>query len=266
MNRNVLRSYTLKTDSEFRTWLLLAGSIIVVGILEYVQVLRPVRSSLELLMLPTLRSAHQVYQVLAYPLAVVEKSHQATQKIQDLELRYNQALAQISELEGLRAENSELRTLIENTDRRLEEVKVVETIVSVAEPTITGGQHVGVEPGDQVVIQGTLVGFVDAVSERVATVRLLSRDDTHPVIVKTESGVEGVLVGNGKNILLTEVSPTDTLVVGQRVETVGQPGIAANRLVGTISKIDKNPTAAVQTALIEQLVEFRSSKIAEVYK
>jgi cell shape-determining protein MreC len=210
--------------------------------------------------------SHRVYEAVVYPLEVVQYAHQSTRKIQDLERRYNQALAQISELEGLRAENTELRMLIENTDRKLEEVKVVETVISVAEPTITGGLQGGVSEGNEVVIQGTLVGFVDQVSQRLATVRLLSRDDAHPVIVKTETGVEGIVIGNGKNIILTEVSPGDVLTVGERIVTVGQPGVVSDRLVGIISKIEKNPTASVQTALVEQLVDFRSSRVAEVYK
>jgi cell shape-determining protein MreC len=63
---------------------------------------------------------------------------------------------------------------------------------------------------------------------------------------------------------LTEIPVNVKLEVGERVVTQGQDGIAPNIFVGRIASLESKPEAAVQTAVIEQVVSFYEATIVEV--
>jgi cell shape-determining protein MreC len=93
---------------------------------------------------------------------------------------------------------------------------------------------------------------------------LLSQESGPTILAKTESGVQGLIRGDGKRVLLTEIPVDVTLNVGERIVTQGQEGVAPNMFIGRISAVRNDPASAVQTALIEQLVSFYEASIVEV--
>lgn len=195
----------------------------------------------------------------------VVKLPKAAQRIADLELRLAAASASLAELETLRRENEELRFLLDNTDRPMGRTIITAPIIAFARPAIAVGSQAGVRVGAVVLSRNTLLGQVSVVSEYESQVVLLSEQDSAPVLAKTESGVEGLIIGDGRKILLSQVAKESVLKVGERVVTVGQPQIEQNLPIGTVVAVINDPVASVQSAVIEPFASFFETPIVEVH-
>lgn len=190
---------------------------------------------------------------------------QNSQKLAALELQYSQALFEVQDLQSVRAENRELRRMLENTDRTLAKTVITAPVISFARPAVLVGQADGVLDQASVVSKGTLLGFVSQVGQKSSQVTLLIENDTKPLLVQTENGVQGLLVGDGREIRLTEVPVDAKVMIGERVTTVGQQGIAKNLLIGVVDSVEALPQDAVLNIKIKQLVSFFTTDIVEVY-
>lgn len=189
----------------------------------------------------------------------------AAQRIQDLELRLAAASASLAELETLRRENEELRFLLSNTDRPMGRTIITAPIIAFARPAIAVGSQAGVQVGAVVLSRNTLLGQVSAVTAYESQVVLLSEQDSQPVLAKTESGVEGLIIGDGRKIVLSQVAKESVLTVGERVVTLGQPQIEQNLPIGRIIAVINDPVSSVQSAIIEPFASFFETPIVEVH-
>ena len=189
-------------------------------------------------------------------------------RVQDLELKLAHAQAQLSQLDQLQAENSELRQLLNSSDRSLNQVTITRPIVSLAQPAIFFDQSFGeqslVRVGAPVLVKETLVGLVAKIEANLAYISLLWQEETPLILVETQTGVQGILRGNGKYVLLTEVPTDQELIIGERVATTGQEGIEQGLYVGEIQSIQSGHSAAVKTAIIQQYVSFYETTLVEV--
>lgn len=184
--------------------------------------------------------------------------------IRDLELKLAEATANLTELETLKKENQELRFLLENTDRPQTRTYLTRPVVSLSKPAIAGGLDLQLEAGSLVLSRETLLGQLSKINQHESQVTLLYEREAMPILVQTESGVKGIVKGDGKKILLTEVNKTDQLVVGEKVYSLGQNQVEQGILIGQISFINQDLASSVQTAVIEQYVSFFDSPIVEV--
>lgn len=185
--------------------------------------------------------------------------------LEQLEGQYARVLAQLTELDRLRLENEELKKLLGASDQKLNKKTVIGApIVSLAYPAVGVGFIDGVSENDMVLIKGVLVGTIDVVTEYQSRVSLLSSKRKSRILARTESGIEGVIDGDGKNVLLTHIPRSIEVTEGERVMTVGQEGIEKNILIGTIQKSYHSPSDATQTFIIQQLVSFYSAVLVEV--
>lgn len=184
--------------------------------------------------------------------------------IQNLELRLAEANSALTELETLKKENTELRFLLENTDRPHKKTLLTRPVVALARPAISGGRDVQLQKGALVLSREVLLGQLQEIGEYESQVVLLSEKEAPPLLAETDTGVRGIVRGDGRKILFTEVARTDLLQVGQRVVTVGQPQVEQGVFIGRILKIETDPVASVQTALLEQHVSFFESPVVEV--
>lgn len=184
--------------------------------------------------------------------------------IQNLELRLAESTVALTELESLKKENAELRFLLENTDRPHTKTVLTRPVVSLAKPAVSGGKDLQLEKGSLVLSREVLLGQLKEIGEYESQVILLSEKDATPLLAETETGVRGIIQGDGKKILFTEVARTDLLVVGQRIVTVGQPQVEQGIFIGRILKVESDPVASVQTAIVEQQVSFFESAVVEV--
>lgn len=238
------------------------GILLALG--EFVGVLQPVQSLLERAAQPLQHTSLKVVQMIAEP-AYYGLSLQKTQRrVQELEQRYAEASAQLSELDRLKSENESLRNMINASDIQLQQRKITAPILSYGNPLIAGGRAIGIVPGQLVLVDQTLVGLVGDVSESQSTVKLLFQESSQPLVATTESGVQGLIIGDGRRVLLTEIPIEAEVKEGQRVLTMGQVGIARDMYVGRVISVKADPQSSVQTATLDQGVSFYEANLLEI--
>ncbi len=247
--------------------LLIQGIVILLfGITEFLGLMTPVRGIGERLFSPLLGFSTQLIEITLMPYHLVKKNMLGYQYIRDLELKYSQAAAESAELANLRAENAELRALIEKKDsfQSLNNQVIIAPIVSYGQPFIGKGQEDGVNEGNLILLGDTFIGRVGKTSAHQAEVILLQQASSQPVLAKTESGVSGVIVGDGKQLVLKEL-PTDTEIkTGEKISSEGQPGVPKGMFIGTVKEVQKQANSSMQTAIITQVASFYESHIVEV--
>lgn len=216
------------------------------------------------LVVPVVSANRAVITGLTAPYRWLRAGYQAAQRIQELEQRYSEVLAQVGEVESLRSENQALRAMLDQGAVTQRARIVSHPIVSLAQPAIASGQADGVTTGQMVLVAGTLVGTVGPTSAHQAQVVLLNSQQHQPILVQTAAGIQGLVVGDGRNVLLTEIPKEATVEIGQSVLTWGQPGVAKDILVGRVRNIRRDSSAPVQTAVLDQLIDFYQAPIVEV--
>lgn len=213
--------------------------------------------------------------VLAFNVRLVEKlsrpydyfvfSFTKSRYLKQLESDYAQALAKLNELDALKAENKELKKFLGASDRRIAEKTIIGSpILSLAYPAVGVGSVSGVKENDMVLIDDVLVGTTETVTEYQSKVSLLSSRRKKRILARTESGIEGVIDGDGRNVLLTHIPRSTEIKEGERIVTVGQEGIEKNILIGTVKKVNNSPSDSTSTYIVSQLVSFYDAVLVEV--
>jgi len=255
---------------EQSSWLIVLASIAMLALLETIGLLAPVRQFGERVINPVLTQSVKVVQAVKSPFQAVFQNVYRYQQLQDLELRYSEALAQLAAHDALKKENEELRKVLEakqSTSNQLENSQSsIAPIISYGQPSLGRGQTDGVGEGNPVFVARTLVGRIGKVSSNQAEVVLLSSVLSLPVLAKSESGVTGIVVGNGRQVLMKEVPIEVEVRVGERVDSVGQPGLLPGVLIGRIQAINREEGLSTQTLVIDQIVSFFESNTVEVQK
>lgn len=207
----------------------------------------------------------QILQKISAPFRRAAMLWKLTSRLEDLQYRYSEAAAGLTKTKSLEQENQELRKLLENTDRSYRQVIVTAPVISFAQSFVAVGSQSGVKPGSAVLYKDTLLGLINQVEERQSSVILLDKLTDVAILAETETGVKGIIKGNGREILLTEIKNDDQLQVGQLVFTSSQLGIEKGLLIGQISKIlADNQALATKTAIVEQLINFYETSLVEI--
>lgn len=232
---------------------------------EFVGFFNVVRAKGEKYIAPILALDVSLMEKMIQPYNMIVFSFFRSEYLKQLESQHAQVLAQLNELDALRAENAELRDLLGASNRELKTNTIVGVpILSLAFPAVGVGLEDGVEVNDMVLIDQVLVGTIDSVSEYQSRVSLLTSPRKSRILAQTESGAQGVITGDGRNVLLTHIPRSTEVKEGERVVTVGQEGIEKNILIGTVQKTQQNASDATQTLVISQLVSFYNAVIVEV--
>lgn len=252
---------TISSQSQVLTSL---AVIVLVAVMEFFGLLQPLRIGSEWILVPVMQWSSGVVHTMELPYFVLRQSFQNYTYVQDIELRYAEAVAQLSELESLKKENLELRQFIGKTNSAEANKELVAPILAYGQPYIGKGQRDGVHTGDLVLIAQILIGRVNEVSESQASVTLFSSVSSLPILVQTESGVTGVLVGNGSQVIIKEIPQDAHLQVGERVTTVGQAEVPTGLAVGRIQSVSSSAVNSSQFAVVDQVVSFYQSRVVEV--
>ncbi len=224
---------------------------------------KPVKAQLEKISLPITTQANQVVFWFGQQLEVFSDRAASRRRVEELEQNYSRALAQIAQLQSLETENQELRRLLELEPRATETV-VASTVIAYGQPSLNLGSEAGLRVGQPVLAAKNLVGLIDGISSQQAQVLLLTQNRTKPLLAETESGVTGLVVGDGRRLLLTEVSKTAELKIGELVVTSGQEGISADLVIGRVSELIDQATAPTQEAVLEPAISFYDVSVVEV--
>jgi cell shape-determining protein MreC len=253
--------------SRSQIWLSCVCVIVVIFLVEVAGFLGPVRQAGEFLATPFLKVGSNLSAVISLPYRVMRANIGAYQRIKDLQREYDKVSAQLSEIDNLRAENQELRTLLNSqaTNTHIDTSnRTVAAILSYGQPQIERSNQEVVNEGALIFIGTTVIGKVGKVSARFAEALLLSQSTGATLLVKTESGVSGIAQGNGKEVLITQLPIQNEIKEGERVVTVGQVGVPADLYVGRVQRIEKKAGEATQRASLDQGVNFYESRFVEV--
>lgn len=215
---------------------------------------------------PAQKFTTKLVQKIEWPLATAKKSFNSARKVQMLEERYSEALAQLTDLKKLESENQQLKALLQNSDREDRTVIVTAPIVSQAGPTLGVGSQDGVVAGDLVFVSRTLIGRVREVYLSYCEIDLIHQADFQPVVAQSSEGYKGLIKGDGKRVIFTEVLPEQNPAPESRLETVGQIGIESGYFVGQIGRLISNSSATVKTYQVTQYVDFYQAPLVEIYK
>ncbi len=203
-------------------------------------------------------------EVLEFPFYIIEHEHKNLEEVQNLKRSYATALAKLSELESVQKENEALRAVIAASPGHTEKKRLAAPVLSYALTAVAMGSADGVSEGDLVYISDVLMGRIVRVQKTQSELVLFSAREAEPVLVQTESGVQGLLVGTGKRTELTQVPVQLTISPGERITTVGQQGIPPGQFVGIVASVAQPSTAPTQTAVIDQLQSFYTVPVVEI--
>lgn len=244
------------------------GALAITGgllIAEYVGVGSVMRRVTEQALSPFLSVGYTLVMGVEYPFRMLYTAVGSNQKIRELESNYADAVSQLYQLEGVAAENRELRALLEDTDRSANQVLIARPVFSQARSAIDVGAAENIRIGQVVLVRNTAVGLVSEVSERFSLVTLLADVREQSLVVSTRSGHRGLIKGDNKHILLTELPSDADVQIGEPVVTLGQPGVPRDIFVGTIVRDITRDESPTKTFVIEQNVSFAEARVVELY-
>jgi len=178
-------------------------------------------------------------------------------------------LAKINQLQALQTENETLRValgLVQDKQFAHKHPLLAQPLASYAQPMINLGREDGVRTGMLVSsLDGVWLGRIGQVSARVSQVELLTSRQSQPILAQVGDSDQGLVKGRGDHLVFTDVPQFAQLKVGQKVLSVGQPGVPAKELIGVIAAIETLSTDAVQTATIDQLQDFYQVSLVAIY-
>lgn len=128
---------------------------------------------------------------------------------------------------------------------------------------LNAGSDDGVKKGQIVVDGEVLVGKIEKTTPGRSTVLLVS-DPDFKIAAVSSRGAKGEVAGqSGQIILLTKVLQKDPLFIDDQVITSGEEFTPPNLLIGKISHVTVEETAAYKQAKVEPLVDF--GKLSTVF-
>lgn len=247
--------------------------IIIMMVGQVVGISQSLRELGERIFQPLVKLNVGIAEELTLPFRAAHQSLRNYEYVQDLELRYAETVAQLAEIDALKKENDELKKQLnpQQVDQKISAdsgvgQRFILPIIAYGQPTISFTANDQVQEGMPVLYAQTLLGRIGKITQNQAQVALLSERGADPVLVRTESGVTGVIVGDGRKVVMAEIPIEVDVRVGERVVTVGQSLIAQGLSVGRVQSIEKTQGAPTQAAVIDQVVSFYDAQSVEVRK
>ncbi|MBP7875581.1 hypothetical protein KA012_01120 [Candidatus Woesebacteria bacterium] len=267
MTQTTVSSSLLSRSTQFTSKTEVIGgiaSIVVLVVLEmmggvnYLQ--RAIFPIVEPLSQQVIRSANGI----SWPLRFISQHYSAQQRSQQLAEQLAESEGKIAQLELLQAENKELRSLLENRHLEVKPRRLARPIVSSIVPLVWLGESSDVKEGWIVLYKDTVLGRVMSVNGQYARIGLLASSEDVTMLVQTSGGVKGIARARAGRVTITNVAPEAIVSEGERVVTVGQPGIAPGKFVGLIDEVEKDPNTSSQVIFIDQLVSFYQTTVVEI--
>lgn len=170
--------------------------------------------------------------------------------IKDLERRNAALSVTASQYELLKSENEALKKIIHSPIAVSHSLLPVRVIGIARYAYIDHGSKDGIQAGQPAVVDSTLLGLVDSVSDSSARIKLLT-DGSQTIPVTTSLGSTGSLSFAKDHLEISEVLQKQPLQVDDRVFTSGSELIPSNLLIGTVTAIKPNQSSVYQTAEIK---------------
>lgn len=187
------------------------------------------------------------FQQLSAPIESLSRYWQRSQDFATLEKANVQLQVELAALSGGQAENEQLVP-----------------VVSYPYRYIRFGAEDGARIGQLILVEKTLVGRISSVDQRVSQVKLLSDSGVAAIVVETNNGQRGIILGKNDSLRFTEVPQTASVNQGDRVMTAGQEGVEQGLLVGTVGQELSLPTDSVRTFELLQTYSFDTAEKVEI--
>lgn len=258
--------YRVQSQSEsLKTAFLYVVIMVVVVFLEFIGLIKPLQNFYNQFLTPiSVQTANLTY-AFQRPLLFATKVFDATNHLSKLTKENTLLKAELTQLQSLQKENLELKALLGQVSITDNQKPVrLATIINYASPMIVTHDGQELKTGQLVLAQGVLIGLVDEVSGNQGTIQLLTSSRVQTILVKTESGEQGTLIGNSRRVIMTDVAIDVPLISGERVMTSGQNGIPRDILIGSVSELIDSPTAPILEYAVVQPVSFYELSVVEV--
>ncbi|KKB43473.1 rod shape-determining protein MreC [Bacillus thermotolerans] len=186
-----------------------------------------------------------------------------------LKERIQQTAQLESEVERLKRDNEELRTVLGKRES-LADYEPIQATVIARNPdrwydviTIDQGEASGVQPNMAVITAEGLVGKVKTASKFTSTVQLLSAHDSRSrvsAVIQGDENIFGLIEGYDKQkkaLSMTKIPYDAKVKEGMLVTTSGMGGVFPEGLViGKVKEMTPDEFGLTQTALIEPAASF----------
>lgn len=210
------------------------------------------RSGVDVVVNPVSSRVYAVVSVVDVPIQVVRFAFRGSKLVSDLENRLNAALVDSARVSSLEEENKNFRELLgADLPDRFEFIPVA-VAGAGDEMILVGGRNLGISGGESVVdAAGVLVGKVVRVTGRTSYVDTPQKSGVRVPVKLSRSGVLGLLVGQGGNAILEEVTQGQNLESGELIVTVSKENLYVPGLVvGTINQVVSNESEVNKRALV----------------
>jgi len=202
----------------------------------------------------------------------------AVQQIKDLRNRNAQLVtdntaltAQVAELTSLKSENDALRQALNFETAHRDQSLIASQVIGRSPTsfldsfTIDKGSDDSVQLRAPVIANGYLVGIVQRVSSRTASVQLITSSNSLVPVVFASSRAQGLLQGGLNGLTVTQVS-ADAHVANAEPAVTSALGSAvpADLPVGTATTADHNPSSIVQSIHLQSPLHFNQLELVFV--
>ncbi|MFC1653947.1 rod shape-determining protein MreC [Patescibacteria group bacterium] len=244
----------LRTSPDYSAWLpFFVGSLLLLGV-DFLGWFSGIRSLGDRLINPLSSGVRGGFHQMAKPIDMIRFMRSGPSKIADLESRYAEALAQLSEVESIKKENESLRKLLGSSPEKGYLYDPVSVVAGNDELILSSGSVSGVEAGEVVVDSSfVLVGRVVRVSPWASWVVTSSYNLTQTPVLIGSLKVSGIMVGDGDRGVV-EVEQSDLVSVGNLVITSGSRGnFVPEILVGTVEEVEEESAEVLKKVYVKIL-------------
>lgn len=260
-----MQYYTQSKSENVRTIFIFVLVCIVIAMIELIGVIRPLQQLYTSLTAPFSQRSSLIVFHINMNINQVFSYWSATQTVDRLERENALLQAELAQLQSLKKENEELKALVTGTNAtETITTRNTGTIINYAVPSVVAHTNKSIQVGQLVLSQNTLLGIVTESYGAQARIELLSSSQTKPLLIKTEQGVEGTIIGNNKRIVMTDIARDASIKPGERISTVGQEGIPRDIFIGTISDKVEEPTSPVLSFVVSQPISFFETTVVEL--
>ncbi|NCN82379.1 MAG: rod shape-determining protein MreC [Candidatus Pacebacteria bacterium] len=246
-----------------KKWLVVVAMVVFIGVAEMQGWLLPLRGQVSLASAPLFSFLSKQLASTISPFSLIRKRVQLVQRLARLEYDYAAALSKISELEREAQETAALRAILSKSTITTDQI-ITAARISYAQPEISAGRMQGVQENMLVLAAQTVVGRVRRVESNRATVGLLTDQREKSIIAVTDSGVQGLIVGDGQSVFLGLVPQDKAITPGEKVVTVGQENVPAGLFIGTVVEVIGDPAEPTKQVRLEQYVSFFTAPLVTV--
>lgn len=258
------------------TPLLVAGAVIVFGLLSFAGTFRVVQDGARRLLLPIARVFASAGSDIGGRLAPSSDRAALEESVRDLEAQLRSVSVDYVKLKSLESENESLRQLTKFLDASGYDHVSAHIIARspdprIAEVVIDRGARDGLEIGMAVVVEnGIFLGKLTNLKEQVSTITLVAdeRSRIAASVAGQTSGLAGLVIGKGNGVAkLTLIPQATPLKRDDIIVTSGtEEKIPANLAIGLVNQVDGLATDPFKTASLQPLARIGSVNLVAVLR